>query len=92
VNETLTGVVTQEATPPKKYCPRLSNDLNTVLLHALEKSQEDRYQTAAELAADIGNVLDFKPISAKRPSMIQRAYKTLRRLTKGAGNRYYPLR
>ena len=79
VNETLTQVISIEAVPPKKYSPRLSTDFNTVLLHALEKLPEDRYQTAADFAADIENVLEFKPITAKRPSLTQRTYKTLRR-------------
>lgn len=79
VNETLTRVISREPVPPKKYCPRLSTDLNTVLLHAIEKSPEDRYQTAADFAADIKNVLDFRPITARRPSITRRAYKTLRR-------------
>ncbi|MBL7186838.1 MAG: tetratricopeptide repeat protein [Phycisphaerae bacterium] len=79
VNETLTRVISREAVPPKKYCPRLSADLNTVLLHGLEKLPEDRYQSAAELATDIRNVLDFKPITAKRPSITRRTYRILRR-------------
>ena len=79
VNETLTQVISKEAVPPKKYCPRLSMDFNTVLLHALEKSQEDRYQTAGDFVADIRNILEFKPIIAKRPSISRRTYKTLRR-------------
>ena len=79
VNETLTQVISREAVPPKKYCPRLSTDFNTVLLHALEKSPEDRYQTAGDFVADIRNILEFKPITAKRPSITRRAYKTLRR-------------
>ncbi|MFA5293775.1 MAG: tetratricopeptide repeat protein [Phycisphaerae bacterium] len=77
VNETLTQVMTHEAIPPKKYCPRLSNDFNTVLLHALEKSPEDRYLTTADFADDITNLLEFKPIMAKRPSIVYRAYKTV---------------
>jgi tetratricopeptide (TPR) repeat protein len=79
VNETLAQIISREAIPPKKYCPRLSTDFNTVLLHALEKSPEDRYQTAGDFVADIRNILEFKPITAKRPSITRRAYKTLRR-------------
>ncbi len=79
VNETLTQVISREAVPPKKYCPRLSTDFNSVLLHALEKSPDDRYQTAGDFVADIRNILEFKPITAKRPSITRRAYKTLRR-------------
>lgn len=79
VNETLTQVISREAVPPKKYCPRLSTDFNTVMLHALEKSQDDRYQTAGDFVADIRNIMEFKPIIAKSPSITRRAYKTLRR-------------
>jgi serine/threonine protein kinase/Flp pilus assembly protein TadD len=79
INETLTSVISREAVPPKKYCPRLSADLNTVLLHALEKAPEDRYETASDFADDIQNVLDFKHITAKRPSITRRTYRTLRR-------------
>ena len=79
INETLTHVISRDAVPPKKYCPRLSSDFNTILLHALEKAPEDRYQTALDFSADIQNVLNFKPITAKRPSITRRAYKTWRR-------------
>ncbi len=79
VNETLTQVISKEAVPPKKYCPRLSTDFNTVLLHALEKSSEDRYQTAGDFVTDIRNILEFKPIIAKKPSITRRVYKTIRR-------------
>jgi len=79
VNETLTKVLSREATPPRKHCSMLPTDLNTVLLHALEKAPEDRYESAKEFAEDIANVLEFKPIIAKRPTITQRAYRTLRR-------------
>jgi tetratricopeptide (TPR) repeat protein/serine/threonine protein kinase len=79
VNETLTQVISREVIPPKKYSPRLSTDFNTVLMHALEKLPDDRYPTAATFAADVSNVLEFKPITAKRPSITHRLYKTLRR-------------
>jgi len=79
VNETLVQVISRDAVPPKKYCPRLSADFNTVLLHALEKFPDDRYQTAGDFATDIRNILEFKPITAKRPSITRRTYKALRR-------------
>lgn len=79
VNETLTQVISKEAVPPKKYCPRLSADFNAILLHALEKSPQDRYQTAKDFGNDIENVLEFKPITAKRPSITRRVYRGFRR-------------
>jgi hypothetical protein len=77
VNETLSYVISKDIVPPKKYCPRLSTDFNTVLMHALEKPPEDRYQSAIDFAGDITNLLDFKPITAKRPSITKRAYKAV---------------
>jgi formylglycine-generating enzyme required for sulfatase activity/serine/threonine protein kinase len=79
VNETLTKTVFTEPVPPKKHCPRLSNDFNTVLLHALQKQPEDRYQTAAQFASDIENILSFKPILARRPNLAQRCYRMISR-------------
>ena len=79
VDETLTKVLSGEAVPPRKYCFKLSTDLNIVLLHVLEKVPDDRYNSAVEFAQDIQNVLDFKPINAKRPNAGQRVYRTLRR-------------
>lgn len=72
VHETLNKILAQEAVSLKRSCPRLSTDLNTVVLHALEKSPPDRYQTAAEFADDIENVLEFRSIRAKRPSLTRR--------------------
>lgn len=79
VNDTLTQVISREAVPPKRYCPRLSTDFNTVLLHALEKSPEDRYQTIGEFVNDIKNILEFKPITAKRPTLHQQVYRSIQR-------------
>jgi tetratricopeptide (TPR) repeat protein len=79
VGETLAKIANAEPIAPKKRCPRLSNDFNIVLLHALQKSPEDRYQTAAQFAADIENILNFMPIQAKKPSLTQRSYRILRR-------------
>ena len=40
---------------------------------------QDRYQSATEFIADIQNVLEFRPIKAKRLSVILMAYRMLRR-------------
>lgn len=79
VNETLTNVLAREVIPPRKHSPRLAPDLSTILLHALEKQPQDRYRSIADFLADIQNVLDFKPITAKRPSATRRTYRAVRR-------------
>ncbi len=43
-------------------------DLSTIVLKALSKERERRYQTAGELADDLEHYLDGRPISARRDS------------------------
>ncbi len=49
----------------------LRGDLETIILKALEKDRQHRYQNADELAADIGRFLDGKVIKA-RPAGLSR--------------------
>ncbi|HTK38511.1 MAG TPA: protein kinase, partial [Pyrinomonadaceae bacterium] len=43
----------------------LSGDLDRIILKTLRKDPSERYQTAAELANDITNYLEFKPVNAE---------------------------
>jgi len=45
--------------------PRLNRDLATVALKAVEKERDRRYQSAAELAADVRRYLSHEPIVAR---------------------------
>ena len=79
INEILTKIISKEAPPPRKYCLKLSKDLDTILLHTLKKNPADRYNSALEFVNDIRNALDFKPIIARKTSLTLRTYKTIRR-------------
>jgi eukaryotic-like serine/threonine-protein kinase len=46
----------------------LGGDVETIILKALEKDRERRYQSAAELAADMRRYLADQPIAARPPS------------------------
>ncbi len=48
----------------------LRGDIETIVLHALEKQRDRRYQSAAELAQDICRYLNHQPISARPPSLV----------------------
>jgi hypothetical protein len=54
-------------------------ELEIILLKALAKNPEERYATAAELAADVRRFLDHEPILARTPSVWERLKKWSRR-------------
>jgi serine/threonine protein kinase len=54
-------------------------ELETIILKALSKLPAERYRSAADFAADIQRYLDNQPILARRPSVIDRTRKWMRR-------------
>jgi eukaryotic-like serine/threonine-protein kinase len=57
----------------------LAGDLDSVILHALERDRERRYPTANALALDLDAYLGNKPVSAHTASISYRAGKFVRR-------------
>ena len=64
---------------PSSLSNRVDRELETIILKALEKEKHRRYQSAAELAADIKRYLAGNPIQARPPSY---AYIWKKRITK----------
>jgi serine/threonine protein kinase/Flp pilus assembly protein TadD len=77
--ELLRQIAFEEPVPPRRLERAVPAELETIVLKALEKRPEDRYVTAQDLAHDLHRFLEHKPIQAKRPGMVQRARKWLRR-------------
>ncbi|MHC5030228.1 MAG: serine/threonine-protein kinase [Planctomycetota bacterium] len=63
----------------RSFNPAIRNELETILMKAMAKSPEERYETAQELADDLERYLQNKPIEAKRPGVFTRASKWARR-------------
>jgi serine/threonine protein kinase len=57
----------------------LQGDLDWITMKAMEKERDRRYQTAAELAADVERYLANRPVSASPPSRVYQARKFVRR-------------
>jgi hypothetical protein len=57
----------------------LRDDLDWIVMHALERDRSRRYQSAGELAADIDRHLSDEPVSAGPPSAGYRIRKLARR-------------
>ncbi len=53
--------------------PRLRGDVETIVLKALEKDREKRYDSAADLAQDLRRFLNREPIEACRPTAWMRS-------------------
>ncbi len=64
-----------EPTPLSSVDRVLRGDVETIVAKALEKERDDRYQTAAGLAADIRRYLNDEPISARPRSTWYQARK-----------------
>jgi tetratricopeptide (TPR) repeat protein len=62
---------------------QLRGDLDWVVMKALEKDRDRRYETASALAADLGHYLAGEPVNAAAPSRLYRTRKFVRR-NKGA--------
>ncbi len=63
---------TSAITAPRKLCPSLPVDLETIVMKAMAEEPAHRYQTAGELAADLARFLQDQPISVSRPSVWER--------------------
>src|SRR6185295_6728636 len=67
--ESLEGIITQvlhaEPVSPRLLNPSVPRDLETITLKCLEKEPSRRYQTAQEVADELGRVLRQEPIQAR---------------------------
>ncbi len=59
--------VREPAPSPSEFKPGLPPDLDRVILHALAKDRETRYQTAADFRADVENLLRGRQVVAPAP-------------------------
>jgi serine/threonine protein kinase len=62
-----------------KLARRLSGDLDAIVMKALRKEPEHRYQSAAELQQDLDRHLDGMPVRARRSTFRYRAGKLMKR-------------
>jgi serine/threonine-protein kinase len=65
--------------PPRRIDPLIAVDLEAICLKAMSKQPEDRYPSAAALAADVRAFLRGMPTEARPHTWVTRAQKTLNR-------------
>jgi tetratricopeptide (TPR) repeat protein/predicted Ser/Thr protein kinase len=85
LGEVLTRIVEDEPRRPRglrrgsRFGNLLNDELETILLKALEKDPARRYQTAGDLGRDLGHLLAGEPIEARPASGLYILRKMLRR-------------
>ncbi|MFT7463460.1 MAG: serine/threonine protein kinase [Pseudohongiellaceae bacterium] len=79
VAEVLMAVASSEPKHLRLLEPRIPKELATICHKALEKKRENRYQTAAAMAADLRTFLAGRPILARPPSLLRKGSDTLHR-------------
>ncbi len=77
--ELLRQIAFEEPRPLRRLNRAIPQELETIVLKAMERNPADRYATAQELADDLRNVVEDRPIRAKRPSLVHRLGRWRRR-------------
>jgi tRNA A-37 threonylcarbamoyl transferase component Bud32 len=72
-------VLEEHAPPPRLFTPALPRDLDAICVKALGKRPEQRYTSAAALAADLRAFLAGQPVSARPLTWLRRAWRGLQR-------------
>lgn len=70
IGKVLHNIAHSEPISPSKLNPKIDPDLSTIIVKALSKRKEDRYQSVESLAGDLKRFLAGEPITAKPVSSI----------------------
>lgn len=76
-NEAVTASLIEKPDGPNRPRP-VPKPLETICMKALEKASADRYQTAQEMADDLGRFLNDEDIMAQEPGLVRRVRRKLR--------------
>jgi serine/threonine protein kinase/WD40 repeat protein len=74
-NKLVKRVMHDEPVRPRKFNPSVPRDLETVVLKAIARDPAHRYQTPAEMAADLKRFVEDRPVRARRVSNAERLWR-----------------
>ncbi|MFH1679439.1 MAG: serine/threonine-protein kinase [Candidatus Eisenbacteria bacterium] len=77
--ETISTIAERRRTEPRLLAAQIRGELDWITLRAMEKDRTRRYQSASELAADVGRFLRNEPVVARQPSTVYTIRKLLAR-------------
>jgi serine/threonine protein kinase/tetratricopeptide (TPR) repeat protein len=73
------SVLTRSPPDPRPHNPSVSRDLSTVILTALEKDPRRRYASAEAFARDLEALSEGRPVSVRRPGLLERSSRWMRK-------------
>jgi len=73
------SVARQRGIEAEKLSVLLRGDLDSIVMHCLEKSPDRRYETVSSLARDVERYLAHEPVLARAPTLTYRLGKFIRR-------------
>ncbi|MFI4917339.1 MAG: protein kinase, partial [Phycisphaerales bacterium JB060] len=79
MRDVLDNILRTEPARPSTIRRKINDEVETIVLKALDKQRERRYQSAGELGRDVHRFLEGQPIEAKRDSGWYVITKTLKR-------------
>lgn len=79
VADLLSSIKSKEPISPRKFNAKLPKDLNTIILKAIDKNPDKRYDTAEAILRDINHFLNYEPIEAKPVAIYKKAIKYVKR-------------
>jgi WD40 repeat protein len=77
--ELVEQIKTEEPPRPRSLYARIPRDLETIVLKAIEKEPDARYQTVEAMGEDLGRFLADEPIRARQVSSAERYWRWARR-------------
>jgi len=77
--ELCSQIITKDPVLPRKRNDRIPRDLETVVLKAMEKDRDKRYQQAGAFARDLWRFADGAAIQAKRIGLAGRSWRKVKR-------------
>ena len=78
-HELLRQIAMDEPISPRRLNKAVPRDLETIIMKAICKEPSNRYATAQELADDLTRFCEDRPILARRPTVLERGRRWVRR-------------
>lgn len=79
IDEVIARIRSADPASPQSHNAKIPTDLETIVLKALAKERDRRYQSAGELRDDLQRFLDNEPVEARRDSGLYLARKLISR-------------